>query len=195
MSFADVKTLQSRLSRPRGRRYATVELGHEDFANGLIVKVEHIETTGELRAIIEQAYELAATYPQNVRRLADPGWWAGIIAEAANRAGYPAAFIRGKGMRSRNHACLIVAHGTLLDSFPAFPRTRMGTSPYTLDLRGELCVALGPSNADFDAYRAADPTIDASNDLMRRMFEQGVLEWASNKDGDPIVVAAGRTTV
>lgn len=190
MTFSHPQTLQRRLSRAAKRDFATVEIGHEDFQNGLIVKLEFVPSPQTLEVVLAHALELGATYPSSVRRLADPGWWAGVVAQASNMLGYPAAMVRGKGMRSRTHACLIVAHGSLLDAYPAFPRVRVGLRPKTQDLRGEACTSLGPSDDDLLRWREREG-VEVELKLARQMFEVGALVFG-RKDGELVVEAPGR---
>lgn len=195
MTFSTIETLRRRLSRaaPSSRSFfATIEVGHEDFKSGLMIKIDALKDRPHLELVIMEAMELAAVRLGRARRLNDPGWWVGVLCQAAGEAGFAASVMRGRAERSRNHACVIVPHGGIIDARADFPLVRIGLAPHLRDLRGERATALGPTDGDLLRY-AKRQGVDAKLSVLRMAFDTGVLGWSSRRDreGRVMIDAAG----
>lgn len=198
MSFSNLDVLHRRLARTTHDHYSTVEIAHEQAKAGIIVRVEILRSPGGLEALLAHAFEYAGNVRQDLQRINDPGWWAGIMCAAALDMGYPAGVMRGTSMRSRIHACIIVERGAMIEEWPQWPMVRVKTSAALLDLRSEEATRLGPSDADLMAYAGREgfeSEIDVSK--LREYFEIGVLEWSADRDeaGRLMICAAGRQSV
>lgn len=173
MTFAEPSTIRSRMNRANKNRASTIEWGHAEARSGIIVRLQLVETRGELEAFLARVVEHAGRAPKHLHAITDPGWWAGVTCAAALESGVRASIMRQE--RYRNHACGIVARGQLLDAHPDWPVFRFGQSPKLHDLRGEAATA-EPSDGDLLRY-AERAGVSAGLELLRMMFDQGVLAW------------------
>lgn len=186
--FSSPSTVRDRLRRADNGRHATVEFGHTESRSGIIVRFDLVDSAGQLETLLTRVVELAAELPRHLQSVTDAGWWAGVACMASLQDGHRATILRGQ-TRSRTHACCIVARGALLDPYPEWPLFRFGYSARLKDLRGEAACAV-PSDAELLRY-ARDAGVTANAELLRSMFEIGVIGWGgAGADGHRRIVGA-----
>lgn len=181
MSFCDPDTHAHRLRQGR-EGYATIEVGHSSTRSGIVVQVDGCTSPIILRHLVELAFDVAGD--QRPLAVHDPGWWAVMLGWAGMRT-TGAASIQRVTVPGALHAVLVVERSRMLEDHPLWPMLRLRpTSPW-IDCRGETALRHGPADAELADYRD-QVAVGLSIPDLRRMFDQGVLEWESG------VVAKGR---
>lgn len=174
MTFADPAVHARHAGRGPGG-YATIEVGHAESRTGIIVQLDGVTTHDRVRLVLESAFDRAGRI--RAHRVTDPGWWAALIAASALDV-VGTASIQRTPARAAVHSILVVERGSMVNPRPLWPLARLRPSSSWLDLRGETALAVGPSDAELEAYaRAAG--IDVPTSELLRMFNFGVLEWES----------------
>ncbi len=181
MTFAD-PVLHERRRRRGARHYSTIEVGHDGARSGMIVEVDEVRGGERLRALLEQAFDVAGA--QRRRDPASPGWWVACICAAGIQAGLVCRVQRVPG-RAYHHALVLVERAPMLAEHPDWPLTRLHPAAPWLDLRGETALRRGPSDGELLAFGASKRLNEPAIEL-RRLFELGVLEW------EPGEVRSGR---
>lgn len=160
----------------------TIECKHPSTRVGIVVEVEGSFGPRSVRAILQRAFDVAGS--ESVRRVGDPGWWALVVGRAAMEFG-PARVQRVVDVAAL-HATVEVQSSRMVEVRPAWPMVQLKLDGPWLDVRGESALACGPSDDELLAYAERVGADGLGLESLVRMFDMGVIEWAS---GEP---AAGK---
>lgn len=175
MSFAD-GDLRA-LERP-GLEFGTIEIGRRSSSHGMIVRIEGLTSGVQWRALLEQAFDLAGR--STPVRPHDAGWWCGVVCAAALAAGLSPAVLRTfqSGEPTGKHVWMVLEPQRMLEVAPHWPLVKIAPTMPWLDLRGETCLAHGPSDLELTQYAERMGARAVDTVALREMFDLGVLEWS-----------------
>lgn len=164
-----------------GITYGTIEIGRASTRHGMVVRIEGL-TSGILwRTLLESAFDVAGR--STPVRPSEAGWWAGIICAAALMEGRSPVVLRPGELDqltgTGRHVWMRLEPARMLEAAPAWPMVKLAPTMPWLDLRGETCLAHGPTDAELRAYVDREGIhVDVSLHEIRALFEIGVLEWS-----------------
>lgn len=156
----------------------TIEIGRAGWRSGINVQLDDIFTGPLLRMIISSAFESAGANLRHPRSIAQPGWWAHVIAGVADH--YTPTKIQKHHQRAKTNVVVLVDDDRMGER-PAWPRVKFAPQGHYYDLRSEQALAHGPSTIELTQYREVHNLHKLTNADILRQFEQGVLEWMSGE--------------